>query len=73
MGSLLFFLGRKNIVYPLWQSSFVKVSGNQITKRKNSRERGNPSRLFSGRSSVFNQFLFYLLMLVLIVGLRPTP
>jgi hypothetical protein len=29
MGSLLFFLGRKNIVYPLWQSSFVKVSGNQ--------------------------------------------
>jgi hypothetical protein len=32
MGSLLFFLGRKNIVYPLWQSSFVKVSGNQINK-----------------------------------------
>jgi hypothetical protein len=34
MGSLLFFLGGKNIVYPLWQSSFVKVSGNQI-KTKN--------------------------------------
>jgi hypothetical protein len=34
MGSLLFFLGRKNIVYPLWQSSFVKVSGNQVGNRK---------------------------------------
>jgi hypothetical protein len=33
MGSLLFFLGGKNIVYPLWQSSFVKVSGNQKKKR----------------------------------------
>src|SRR4030067_2820548 len=29
IGSLLFFLGGKNIVYPMWQSSFVKVSGNQ--------------------------------------------
>jgi hypothetical protein len=34
MGSLLFFLGGKNIVYPLWQSSFVKVSGNQIKIKK---------------------------------------
>jgi len=30
MASLLFFLGRKNIVYLMWQSSSVKVSGNQI-------------------------------------------
>jgi hypothetical protein len=34
MGSLLFFLGGKNIVYPLWQSSFVKVSGNQKKYKK---------------------------------------
>jgi len=29
MGSLLLFLGGKNLVYLIWQSSFVKVSGNQ--------------------------------------------
>jgi hypothetical protein len=29
MGSILFFLGGKNIVYPMCQSSFVKLCGNQ--------------------------------------------
>jgi hypothetical protein len=32
MGSLLFFLGGKNLVYLIWQSSFVKVSGIQFVK-----------------------------------------